>query len=169
MASAPREAVGKSFFAMSDGVWDTPELHKLLQEVLPRERVFERQQIDLALPGIGTRRLAITARRIDNQSGNGELVLLAIETEARMPRPARLRYAACCGSSTNCTGTTSCRSRPCSKRSRCSPPTTQSDSRHGKSRPLSGAIEGWDRLGSCGASRLITGPLQQCAGLRGCD
>ena len=51
---------------------------------------------------------------------------------------AHWRCAVCSGSSTNCTGTTSCLSRPYSTRSRCSPPTRPSDSQRAKSRQSSG-------------------------------
>ena len=71
--------VGRSVFELGDRQWDWPQLHELLERVLPRDRSFERQVVEHDVPGIGMRRLQLSAHRIVDEVGVGELVLLAIE------------------------------------------------------------------------------------------
>ncbi len=67
-------------FEIADGRWDFPALRELLETVLPHERSFELPPIEHDFPGHGVRRLQVSARRIIEPAGNGELVLLVIET-----------------------------------------------------------------------------------------
>lgn len=77
-------ALGRPLFEISDRQWDFPELHELLEKVLPKDRSFVRRPIEHDFPGLGLRRLELSARRIVEPSGAGNLMLLAIE----MVRPA---------------------------------------------------------------------------------
>lgn len=72
--------VGRSIFELGGGQWDWPQLHELLETVLPRDQSFEHCVVERDVPGIGMRRLQLSAHRIVGEVGVGELVLLAIET-----------------------------------------------------------------------------------------
>ncbi|MFM9916743.1 MAG: chemotaxis protein CheB [Rhizobacter sp.] len=75
----PEDSAGHRFFELGAGRWTIPFLHELLETVLPRERSFEDRQLSHDFAGIGTRQLRLGARRIVDESGSGELVLLSIE------------------------------------------------------------------------------------------
>jgi two-component system CheB/CheR fusion protein len=77
--------VGRRFFEIGDRQWDFPALHELLETVLPRERSFERRPVEHDFPGLGARRLQLSARRVVEPAGTGELVLLVIETAGADP------------------------------------------------------------------------------------
>ncbi len=81
---------GQPFFQLSQRLWDFPAMHELLETVLPQAHSFERRPLTHDFPGLGLRQLQISARRIVEKSGIGDLVLLAIEDapEATLPNPA---------------------------------------------------------------------------------
>ncbi|HYN59012.1 MAG TPA: chemotaxis protein CheB [Rubrivivax sp.] len=78
--------LGQHFFEIGDRQWDFPTLHELLEQVLPSERSFVRRPVEHDFPGLGVRHLKLSARRIAEPAGAGDLVLLAIEMAA--PEPA---------------------------------------------------------------------------------
>ncbi len=76
---APAEAEGRLFYELNDRRWDVPDLHRLLEDVLPRERAFRDVPLDYVGRDGRRRQLLLTARRVDG-TGTGEpLILLAIE------------------------------------------------------------------------------------------
>ena len=76
---APEETVGRVLYMLGDRQWDIPKLHKLLETVLPKDTSFENVRIEHAFPGIGHRTMRLNARRISNNAGTTQLILLAIE------------------------------------------------------------------------------------------
>jgi two-component system CheB/CheR fusion protein len=84
--SLAQATLGRNLFEIGDRQWDFPAMHELLQSVLPSEHGFVRRSVEHDFPGLGMRRLKLSARRIVEPAGAGELLLLAIEPTA--PEPA---------------------------------------------------------------------------------
>lgn len=74
--------VGQPWFEVAHRQWDFPELHELLESVLPRDGSFEGREVEHGFAGLGVRRLRLGARRVVMPVGSGELVLLVIERVA---------------------------------------------------------------------------------------
>ncbi len=79
------ETYNKCIFDIGNGQWDTPDLKKLLLEVLPKNSVFNDYEITHTFEDIGQRTMILNARRIVLEGHKTELILLAIEdvTEIR--------------------------------------------------------------------------------------
>ena len=79
-AFAVRQAdtVGHSIFEFGHRQWDFPAMHDLLENVLPRTHSFEHQVVTHELGG-SARRLQLSARRVIEKTGAGNLVLLVVE------------------------------------------------------------------------------------------
>lgn len=75
----PGEAAGHNLFEMDGGQWDTADLRRLLFEDLPAKSVVDGFRVIQEFPRIGRRVLLLNARRIVRPSGEGEVILLAIE------------------------------------------------------------------------------------------
>ncbi|GEM_PF-2972193 len=70
----PRETEGRPIYELGDGQWDTPELRRLLEDILPRRQSFDDYQIEHVFQGFGPRVLLLNGRRLDQLN----LILLAI-------------------------------------------------------------------------------------------
>lgn len=75
------ETVGRLVYDLGDGHWDIPELRKLLEEILPHQRVLNDFEVVNDFESVGERVMLLNARRLDDH----QLILLAIEdvTERR--------------------------------------------------------------------------------------
>jgi two-component system CheB/CheR fusion protein len=80
--SSAQATLGRNLFEIGDRQWDFPTMHELLENVLPREHGFVRRTVEHDFPGLGVRRLNLSARRIVEPAGAADLVLLAIELTA---------------------------------------------------------------------------------------
>jgi two-component system, chemotaxis family, CheB/CheR fusion protein len=80
---------GQCLYDLDHRPWDLPALRKLLEDILPRNTVFEDFVVTQDFPRIGNRTLRLNARRLLNETGQPELILLAIEdiTERTPPNP----------------------------------------------------------------------------------
>jgi len=56
-------------------------LRKLLEEMLPRDQVIERYEVEAVFPAIGHSKVLLNARRIAGRDGEPPLILLALEEE----------------------------------------------------------------------------------------
>ena len=59
--------------------WDIPELRELLEEIIPRDSKFADFEVEYEFPRIGYRKMMLNARRIYQEGGGKEMILLAIE------------------------------------------------------------------------------------------
>ena len=75
----PRETAGKFIYELGNRQWDTPELRRLLEEILPGNNSFEDFEIEHDFPSIGRKLMRLNARKITQEDGKSELILLAIE------------------------------------------------------------------------------------------
>ena len=71
--------LGLSFYAVGERQWDVAPMHELLDTVPPAERNFEARELTLVFPRLGPQHLRLSARRVTEQGGSTELVLLSIE------------------------------------------------------------------------------------------
>ncbi|HLD47471.1 MAG TPA: PAS domain-containing protein, partial [Desulfobaccales bacterium] len=65
-------------YELGNRQWDLPALRKLLEEILPRDRVFQDFAVDADFPLIGRRTMLLNARRLPRE-GRPDLILLALE------------------------------------------------------------------------------------------
>ena len=72
-------------YSLNKGQWDIPQLRKLLENILPKNAVFNDFKVTHPLPGAGTRTLLLNARRLMRESGMPGMILLAIEV---IPTPS---------------------------------------------------------------------------------
>ena len=79
------EVLGQDFFELGNGNWRSEELRLLLREVIPRAKAVVGYEVNLDLPGLGPRTMALSARRLAHPDNGGTNILLMFEdvTEAR--------------------------------------------------------------------------------------
>ena len=84
----PEETEGRPIYELGDGQWDTPELRRLLEDILPLRQSFDDFRIERVFQGFGPRVMLLNGRRLDQLN----LILLAIRdtTEQRTPEAKRL-------------------------------------------------------------------------------
>ncbi|AZG75638.1 HWE histidine kinase domain-containing protein [Methylocystis rosea] len=84
----PKETEGRPIYELGNGQWDTPELRRLLEDILPRRQSFDDYRIERVFQGFGPRVMLLNGRRLDQLN----LILLAIRdtTEQRTREASRL-------------------------------------------------------------------------------
>ncbi|MFZ3182270.1 MAG: HWE histidine kinase domain-containing protein [Methylocystis silviterrae] len=70
----PKETEGRLVYELDNGQWDTPELRRLLEDILPRRQSFDDYQIEHVFQGLGPRVMLVNGRRLDQLN----LIVLAI-------------------------------------------------------------------------------------------
>ena len=80
----PQETENRLIYELGDRQWNIPALRKLLEEILPRDSVFQDFAVDADFPHIGRRTMLLNARRLSRDE-HKDLILLALEdvTERR--------------------------------------------------------------------------------------
>jgi PAS domain S-box-containing protein len=71
----PTETVGQHIYHLGNQQWDIPELHSLLEQILPQNTVFNDYEVRHDFERIGPRTILLNARRLDNVP----FILLAME------------------------------------------------------------------------------------------
>jgi two-component system CheB/CheR fusion protein len=77
--SRPEKVEGRLLYELEHGQWDIPELHTLLESILPKHTEFEDYVVEHDFPRIGHRKFILNARQIRHTDGMEELILLALE------------------------------------------------------------------------------------------
>ena len=75
------KTVGRSIFELDDNKWEIPRLRELLEQIIPKENLFEAFEIEYDFADKGRRRLVLNARRMSYGEKETELILLSIEGE----------------------------------------------------------------------------------------
>ena len=90
----PAETLERLVYDLGNQQWDIPELRRLLEQVLPRERAFEGMEVQHFFPQIGRKTMLLNARGL-YRADRPSLILLAIEdvTGSRQ-EAAKLSYQA---------------------------------------------------------------------------
>lgn len=78
------ETEGQLIFKLGNRQWDTPELRRLLLDVLPTDNQFDGFEVEHDFETIGRRTMLLNGRRLDNV----QLILLAIEDITERKRAA---------------------------------------------------------------------------------
>ncbi|MDP2884677.1 MAG: chemotaxis protein CheB [Ignavibacteria bacterium] len=75
----PEETVGSSLYNLADRQWDIPRLRELLETILPKNTSFDDFEMEHTFRVIGRREMVLNARRISGNTGETQLILLAME------------------------------------------------------------------------------------------
>src|SRR2546428_9010604 len=79
MFRLPRKtAESRAFLDLGEGRWDVPAVRSLLEEVLRGDAPREGREVEMTFPGIGSRTIALNARRLVQEETTGDLILVAI-------------------------------------------------------------------------------------------
>ncbi len=73
------QTIGSSIFDLGDGQWDIPALRKLLENILPGNTKFDGFEVDHLFPEIGQKIMLLNARRLHEEDGGTQKILLAME------------------------------------------------------------------------------------------
>ncbi|MGB8217233.1 MAG: chemotaxis protein CheB [Candidatus Methanoperedens sp.] len=76
---SPEETENKFIYDIGNSQWDIPRLRELLEEILPSNTQFKNFEVDHVFPGIGRKVMLLNARRINQEGGGIERILIAIE------------------------------------------------------------------------------------------
>jgi hypothetical protein len=71
----PEQTKNKLLYKLGNGQWDIPELKKLLEEILPKEKVVKDYEVTHVFEKIGKKTMLLNAGQIDSVA----LIILAIE------------------------------------------------------------------------------------------
>jgi two-component system, chemotaxis family, CheB/CheR fusion protein len=71
---SPEETTGRLIYELGNGQWDIPELHTLLEEILPENASFDGYEVTHEFEDLGWRVMLLNARRLDHV----HLILLVI-------------------------------------------------------------------------------------------
>jgi two-component sensor histidine kinase len=73
------ETIGQSLFKLGNGQWDIQELRLLLRDVVPKSVAIEGYEVEHDFPGLGRRRMILTARKLFHPDNNSTTLLLSME------------------------------------------------------------------------------------------
>ena len=68
--TAARDVERRLIYQLGDGQWNIPALRKLLEEILPRDTLFEDFKVEHDFPGLGPRTMLLNARRLKARTGH---------------------------------------------------------------------------------------------------
>jgi two-component system CheB/CheR fusion protein len=75
----PEKTEGELIYNLGNGQWDITKLRKILEQVIPGNRSFDRFEVEYLFPQIGRKTLLLNARRIIGKETKKRMILLAIE------------------------------------------------------------------------------------------
>jgi chemotaxis protein methyltransferase CheR len=80
------ETEGKLLYELGDGQWDIPQLHALLEKIIPDKGVMDDYEVAHEFPDIGQRTMLLNARQVFYETEKSTHILLGIEdiTERRI-------------------------------------------------------------------------------------
>ncbi len=76
---ASEETEGRFIYDLGNRQWDIPRLRELLEDVLPDDHSLQGFVVECDFSTIGRRTVRLNARRVLQEGGHSELILLAIE------------------------------------------------------------------------------------------
>jgi two-component system CheB/CheR fusion protein len=75
----PQQTLRLHLYELGEGQWDSPDLRKLLDAVIPEQSAVRDFEITHSFPEIGQKTMLLNARRLFGETGRDEMILLAIE------------------------------------------------------------------------------------------
>ena len=76
---APEETRGRHIYEIGNGQWNIPALRTRLEDILPNDSGFEGFEVEHDFERIGRRVMILNARRIDRETRETEMILLAMQ------------------------------------------------------------------------------------------
>jgi PAS domain-containing protein len=73
------ETEGRIVYELGNRQWDIPQLRELLGDILEKDSVFDGYRVEHDFPGLGHRVMLLNARRIHDETGTANRILLALE------------------------------------------------------------------------------------------
>ena len=77
--SSPAETEGRLIYDLGNGQWNIPRLVELLEDILPRNSVFNDLEVTHDFQNIGRRTMLLNARKLGYLSGQPSRILLGIQ------------------------------------------------------------------------------------------
>lgn len=77
--ASPEETEGKLVYDLGNGQWNIPELHDLLENIIPNQTTFENYEVRHRFETIGEKVMQLNARKLLRTDGKSAMILLAIE------------------------------------------------------------------------------------------
>lgn len=92
---SPRETENRLIYELGNGQWDIPALRTLLDDIIPRQSVFDNYELEHDFPVIGQRIMLLNARQL-RPGNHSEMLVLSMEdvTEKRRIHDLELRFTA---------------------------------------------------------------------------
>lgn len=78
-ATSPEETVGRLFYNLGADQWSIPELRRLLDGIISENTSIENFEVEQQFPSIGHKRILLNARRVEQENGEPDLILIAME------------------------------------------------------------------------------------------
>lgn len=75
----PEETEGQLIYELGNRQWDILQLRELLEQIIPQDNTIEEFEVKHDFPIIGSKKLLLNARKINQEEGIPELILLAME------------------------------------------------------------------------------------------
>jgi len=72
-------------YELGNGQWNIPALRNLLESILPHNQAFNDYKVEHDFPNIGHRIMLLNARGIIGQTGEPQLILLAMNNVTDRP------------------------------------------------------------------------------------
>jgi diguanylate cyclase (GGDEF)-like protein/PAS domain S-box-containing protein len=82
----PINTIGQFIYDLGNRQWDIPKLRVLFEEILPSESAFDGYEVEHDFSSVGRKTIILNARKITQQSGTKELILLAMEDATERKR-----------------------------------------------------------------------------------
>ncbi|HEX8237551.1 MAG TPA: PAS domain S-box protein [Abditibacteriaceae bacterium] len=73
------ETENKLFYELGNGEWKIPALCTLLEEIVPRDTQFNNFEVEHDFPHVGRKAMLLNARRVYQEPGGTQTILLSIE------------------------------------------------------------------------------------------
>ncbi|TLG72651.1 chemotaxis protein CheB [Methylocystis sp. B8] len=83
---SPAETAGRSIFEIDGGAWANSKLRQLLEDIIPRDNVFNDFELAPEFGRIGRRVLLLNARALRQTDGNPKLILLGMRDVTELVR-----------------------------------------------------------------------------------
>ena len=77
--ATPDQIEGRRLSELAGGAWNSPKLNGLLEDILTKSSVINEFEVACDFPHIGRRTVLLNARRLDEESGAPQRILLALE------------------------------------------------------------------------------------------
>jgi two-component system, chemotaxis family, CheB/CheR fusion protein len=76
---SPDVTEGRLIYDLGNRQWDIPQLRQLLEDIIPRNSVFNDYEVTHEFQTIGKRTMLLNARRLDNHEGGSKRILIGID------------------------------------------------------------------------------------------